>query len=423
MKLYTTARPWLNALVAPALGLLCFAASSCEKEPFDNHYTVQDASGFTILGLPNAGLAAKYAPGETAPVIIGYNANESPKDITVFQVINKQDSAVVGTYPANGQFLQSAQLTTQAVPYVVPANLANKTPVRVDVTLTFANGSKRMRRFTYTVASSPTLKFGATPATYRNGLAGTAQSTGDIIGYSVIINEGGISTLPAPAATPNATLFKAVDSLAYYYREGTQAPIRLGVVRNPTAGAANTRTVDIVVPAAASGKTINFVFVAYAQSTSATVTSAPIAIGGTTALATTRTGRVSFGPNSAPDSLAFNLKTGLNEPAANPVTAKDLFVSGVSGNTLVLSAANGTRYYKVPAAQVANGFYTKATANDVGTLIYQNTTAADLGAVAVNDVYAVKVRGTGETMLIRIVGTKNSTGGSTGRVRFEYRSL
>jgi hypothetical protein len=423
MKIHITAQPWLKSLVAPALGLLCFAASSCEKEPFDNHYKVQDATGFSILGLPNAGLAPKYAPGESAQVIIGYNANETPKDITVFQVINKQDSMVVGTYPANGQFLQSAQLTTQVVPYVVPATLANKTPVRVDVTLNFANGSKRMRRFTYNVASSPTLKFGATPATYRNGLAGTAQSTGDIIGYSLILNEGGIATLPPPAATPNATLFKAVDSLAYYYREGTQTPVRIGSVKNPTAGAANTRTVDITVPAAANGKTVTFVFVAYAQSTSATLTSAPISIGGTTALATTRTGRVSFGPNSAPDSLAFNLKTGLNEPAANPVAAKDLFVSGVSGNTLLLSAANGTRFYKVPAAQVANGFYTKATANEVGNLIFLNTTSADLGAVAANDVYAVKVRGTGETMLLRILGTKNSTAGSTGRVRFEYRSI
>ncbi|UOQ78023.1 hypothetical protein MUN84_05225 [Hymenobacter sp. 5516J-16] len=412
---------WRRLLPGAFLALAGLATASCEKEPFDDHYQIAAEPGFATINT----LATKYAPGETVPLSVAYNPTDNLKDITVFQVVNRQDSAVVGTYPANGQLNQTTQYFTQMVPYVVPTTLANKTPVRVDVTMNFANGGKRMRRFTYTVAATPTLKFGTTPATYRNGLTATAQAEGDIIGYSLVINEGGIGVLPTPPATSTATLFKNVDSLAYGYRNAAGQSFRLGVVAAPSNGAATNRTVDVRVPVRTAGTAIQFVFVAFAQTQTTTIISAPITVAQPTAFAGLKTGRVSFGSSSSPDSLAFNLRTALNEPAANPVTAKDLLVSGISGGTVSLSAANGTRYYKVPAATLATGFYNTATANTVGNLLYQNATAnlADLGTVAVNDVYAVRVRGTGEMMLLRITGVKPSTAGSTGRVKFEYRTL
>jgi len=401
-------------------GLTAALLTGCEKEPYDELYTTQQDAGYASLrGLVST--ATKFAPGETVPVLVAYNQQDNLRDITVFQVVNRQDSAVVGTYPAAGALDATTQLFTQSVPYVVPATLTNKTPVRVDVTLNFSNGSKQLRRFSYTVASAPTLKFGATPATYRNGLTSTAQSAGDLIGYAIVMNEGGISTVPA--AGSSATLFKNIDSLVYYARVGTQAPVRQGVLRTPTAGVAGTRTVDVRVPAGSQGQPVTFLFSAFAQTQRVDLPSATLDMVAPTVLTTTQRGLVSFGTGASPDSLAYNLKLARNEPAASAATAKDLFVSGANNGAVTLTAGNATRYYKVPATQVAAGFYTQATANAVGNLLYQNTSTAELGTATAGDVYAVRVRGTGEVMLLRILGVKAGATGATSRVRFEYRML
>ncbi|UOR05821.1 hypothetical protein MUN82_01685 [Hymenobacter aerilatus] len=413
---YFTLRRTLPVVACLAVALL----AGCEKEPYDELYTVQQDAGFgSLRGLVTT--ATKFAPGETVPVLVSYNQQDNLRDITVFQVINRQDSAVVGTYPASGALDATTQAFSQSVPYTVPSALANKTPVRVDVTLNFTNGSKQLRRFSYTVASAPTLKFGATPATYRNGLTANAQSPGDLIGYSIVMNEGGISTVPA--AGSSATLFKNIDSLVYYARVGTQAPVRQGVLRTPTAGVAATRAVDVRVPAGAQGQPITFLFSAFAQTQRVDLSSATLNIVAPTTLATTQRGMVSFGTGASPDSLAYNLKLARNEPAASAATTKDLFVSGVANSSVTLTAGNNTRYYKVPATQVAAGFYTQATANAVGNLLYQNTNTAELGAATAGDVYAVRVRGTGEVILLRILGVKTGATGATSRVRFEYRML
>ncbi|WP_210518502.1 hypothetical protein [Hymenobacter terricola] len=412
-----------NLLLAlPLLGLLL---GGCKKE-LDDYYQPVEDPGFAGLGLPRVPLGTRYAPGESVPLYVTYAETDKLRDITVFQVVNKADSVVTGTYPANGTFNAAGGLLAQAVPYVVPANAVNGVPVRVDVTLTFQNGARRLRRFTYNVAQPITIKFGATPATYRNGLAATAQSEGDIIGYSLIINETGIGVVPTPPAlpAPAAPLFKAVDSLTTFYRIGTGAPVRVGVVRNPSNGAANTRTIDVTVPRGALGQSVVFSFVAYGAVQTVTATAPAINVTNPTPLATLRTGRISGGPNATPDSLAFNFRTGLIEPAANPATAKDLFVSGLNGSAITLSAANTTRYVKITAAQLDKGFYTSATANAVGTTLYANAAAllTDIGPVAADDVYAVRVRGA-ELALLRILSVKPSTAGSNARVRFEYKLL
>ena len=409
-------------LLAGLVGLIGLAG--CKKE-LPTYYQPVAEPGFTNLGILRAttftpAFNVKYAPGETIPLTVVYNAPDNLSTVTVFQA-TRTDSAQVGSYPAGGTLSPALQATAQAVPYVVPAAYPSGTVVRVDVTLAFAGGT-RLRRFTYTVANAPTLAFGSPAATYRNGLSASAQSEGDLIGYALTLNAGGVSTASAP--TPN--LFKNVDSLVSYARVGSAGPLlRQGVVRTPTAGAENKRTIDVRVPAgAAAGGGATFVFTAFAQSTSTTLATPLLAVGPPTPLRTTRQGRVSFGGGLPTDSLAFNLVTGLSEPAANPAAGKDLQVSGLaSTGTLTLNTPNATRYYKLTAAQLAATPYATASANAVGALLYQNPATADLGAPAVGDVYAVRLRGTAEVMLLRILALQASTNGGLGRVRFEYRSL
>jgi hypothetical protein len=406
-------------LVLPLLGLLL---GSCKKE-LDTYYTPDSAPGFAGLGLPRVPLATRYAPGDAVPLYVSFAEADQLRDVTVYQVVGKTDSTVTGTYAANGTYNAGGGLLVQALPYVVPVTAPNGVLVRVDVTLNFQNGGKRLRRFTYTVAAPATLEFATTPVVpvFRNALTATAQSEGDVIGYPIIINKGGLGAVPVPPAT--GLLFKGVDSLTTFYRIGTQPRVRASVIRTPTTGAANARTVDVTIPPKSNGQPVTFIFEAYAAVQTLTITAPPINVTNPTPLATLRTGRIAGGPGVTLDSLAFNLRTGLIEPAANPATAKDLFLSG-TGSSVTLSAANTTRFYRLSAAQLAAGFYTSPSVNTTATALYLNPTLAlaDVGAVAANDVFAVKVRGA-EVMLLRILSVKPGSAGASARVRFEYRSL
>ncbi|OON69629.1 hypothetical protein [Hymenobacter sp. CRA2] len=428
MKIQFNPRPGLLRW-APLLAAGLLTLGACEKE-IEKPYQVQDEGGFATLGAAPSGLVTKYAPGEVVRLVVGYNAADQVRNVTVFQVINRQDSAVVSTTPAGGT-IGTSGLTELVVPYTVPANLANKTPVRVDVTTTFENGATRMRRFTYNVAAAPTLRFGTTASptaitTFRNNLAATAQSEGDIIGYNLVINEGGIATVPTTPTT--ATLFKNVDSLTTFYRIGTGAPVRAGVVLNPSTGAANARTVDVRVPAGARGQAVTYSFTAYAGPYFVTATAAPINVVAPAALARVRTGRITAGAGAPQDSSSYDLRLGANVANSAAATTKDAYAyvaaTSTGASTVGMRAENTTVYYRIPVATVAGGYYTTATANEVGTLLYNNATSltANPGPVAVNDVFAVRVRGA-EPMLLRVVGVRPSTSGSTGRITFEYRAL
>jgi hypothetical protein len=409
-----------KSLLPAALAGLALA--SCKKD-LDTYYTPQSTAGGYEIIVTNSALATKYAPGETILLGSGFNAADNPTSITVFQA-TKTDSAQVGTYPVNASapINPATGLSAQGFPYVVPSTYPIGTAVRVDIILNFQNGGKRTKSIRYQVANTPTITAGSPAATYRNGLGASGQAEGDLIGYALVLNAGGIST----STTPVANLYKSVDSLVYYARLGASGQLmRQGVLKNPTAGVENKRTIDVRVPsgaAAAGGAT--FAFVAYAQSTITTFSTPLLPVVATTPFRTTRTGRLAFGGGVSTDSLAFNLVAGANEPAANATTGKDLQVNGLSSTgTLAVTAPNTTRYYKLTSAQLAANPYATATANAIGTLIYQNTPSADLGTPAVGDVYAVKLRGTAEVMLLRVLATRASTAGGVGRLRFEYRSL
>jgi hypothetical protein len=425
MKILFNFRP----LTLRLWGLLAFTglvATACDDK-FDPPYALTGDGGFSTIGAAPAGLQTKYAPGEVVNLVVGFNAADQIREFTVFQVIGRTDSAVVTTLPPSNTFInQASGLTIQPIAYRVPTNLANQTAVRVDVTTTFENGATRRQRFTYNVAAAPTLRLGTTASptaitTFRNNLAATAQTTGDIIGYNLVLNEGGIGTVPTTPST--ATLFKNVDSLTTFYRIGTGTPVRAGVVRNPSTGAANARTVDVTIPSATQGQTVTFLFTSYAGPYAVTATAAPITIAAPTVLSRVRTGRVTAGPSAPQDSASYDLRLGTNVLNSAAVTTKDLFGSGIAGATVSLAAANTTTFYRIPVATAAAGYYNTASANAVGTLLYQNATGlAAPGPVAAGDLFAVRVRGA-EPMLLRVVGVKPSTTGSTARVLFEYRAI
>ncbi|GAA4374667.1 hypothetical protein [Hymenobacter koreensis] len=432
MKILTLSRlrfrAWTVLLAAAGFSLM-----ACEDE-LEPPYQVVDEGGFATIGSPPAGLQTKYAPGEMVALVVGFNANDRVRDFTVFQVIGRTDSAVVATVPLGTTIFQpAAGLTAQIIPYKVPDNLANKTAVRVDVTTTFENGATRLRRFTYNVAAAPTLRFGTTASptaitVFRNNLAATAQTEGDIVGYNLVLNEGGIATLPTPPATTTATLFKNVDSLTTFYRIGAGAPVRAGVIRNPSTGAANARTVDVTVPNGSRGQTVTFSFTAYSGPYTATVTAAPVGVVAPTVFSRVRTGRVTAGSNSPQDSASFDLRLGTNVANSAAAATKDVYAyvttTSTGANAVGLRAENTTVFYRIPAAQAAAGYYNTATANAVGTLMFQNTASlsGNPGVVAPGDVFAVRVRGA-EPMLLRVVGTRLSTAGSTARITFEYRAF
>ena len=131
------------------IGLL----AGCKKD-VDTYYTLQSEPGFFNIGILgttfNTTFATKYGPGKTIPITAAYNQTDNPATITVFQA-TRTDSMQVGSYPAAGTYSSAFQTTTQAIPYTVPTTYALNTAVRLDVTMTFANGAQRRRRINYVV--------------------------------------------------------------------------------------------------------------------------------------------------------------------------------------------------------------------------------------------------------------------------------
>jgi len=142
----------LTKIVLPLLATIALAAG-CKKD-VDTYYALQSEPGFFNIGILgttfNTTFATKYGPGKTIPITAAYNQPDNPATITVFQA-TKTDSMQLGSYPAAGTFNQTFQTTTQAITYTVPTTYALNTTVRLDVTMTFANGAQRRRRINYTI--------------------------------------------------------------------------------------------------------------------------------------------------------------------------------------------------------------------------------------------------------------------------------
>lgn len=147
----------MNKLLKTALPFVCGIGllAGCKKD-VDTYYALQSEPGFFNIGILgttfSTTFAAKYGPGKVIPITAVYNQPDGPTTITLFQV-TKTDSMQVGNYPATGNFNTMYQTTTQAVSYTVPTTYALNTSVRLDVTMTFANGAQRRRRISYLIAN------------------------------------------------------------------------------------------------------------------------------------------------------------------------------------------------------------------------------------------------------------------------------
>ncbi len=144
-----------NAALSLLLGVGLLG--SCKKEEVPTYYALQAKPGFFNIGVlgttfSTTGFATKYGPGKTIPITAVYNQPDGPTTIAVFQA-TKTDSMQVGSYPAAGTFNPTFRTTTQAIAYTVPTTYALNTTVRLDVTMTFANGAQRRRRINYTIAN------------------------------------------------------------------------------------------------------------------------------------------------------------------------------------------------------------------------------------------------------------------------------
>jgi hypothetical protein len=142
--------------IAPVL-LATSLLAGCKKDDVDTYYDLQAEPGFFNVGVmgttfSTTGFAAKYGPGKTIPITAVYNQPDNPTAITVFQA-TKTDSMQVGNYPAAGTFNQTFKTTAQPIAYTVPTTYALNTAVRLDITMTFANGAQRRRRINYIIAN------------------------------------------------------------------------------------------------------------------------------------------------------------------------------------------------------------------------------------------------------------------------------
>jgi hypothetical protein len=149
----------MKLLPTTALSLLLGAGllAGCKKDDVDTYYALQAEPGFFNVGVlgttfSTTGFAAKYGPGKTIPITAVYNQPDNPTAITVFQA-TKTDSMQVGNYPAAGTFNQTFKTTAQPIAYTVPTTYALNTAVRLDITMTFANGAQRRRRINYIIAN------------------------------------------------------------------------------------------------------------------------------------------------------------------------------------------------------------------------------------------------------------------------------
>jgi hypothetical protein len=410
-------------LLLSGLGALALL-TACEKDDDTTPLTEVDNNGLAFI-TNTIPVVTKYAAGEEVKLEVSTSNPEQVDNIQLYQVNARLDSGVVATIAPNFSYNETTRAQSQVLTYTVPAGLPNQRAMRLDVIVNFKDGNRRVRRVPFNIANAPAIKFSATPATFRNGLDAARQSPGDIITYSLILNENGINVIPAAGST--APLFKTLDSLAYFVRVGTGPETRIGSVRLST-GAAATRTVDVTVPAAATpGQQVTFRFVSYAIQQTASVSST-VTVVAPTPLAQRRTNRsISAGLGANPDSLAFNLRTGQNETAAAVAANKDLYLS-FSGTSVTLNAGNGTanttRIFRLPAAENPVLFYNSTTtSNEVAKRYYQAGTTAQVTSitdVAVNDVFLIRVRGA-EFMLLRVTGVRAGTNGALSRVKFEYK--
>ena len=417
-------------MLAVAGGLL----AGCQKNE-ERPYAVASDDQFPTL-LSNAlGTATKYAVGETVPVELRFAAQGAPiQEIRIFQRIEPApDSTVVQTLPGTSAAYSRRSFADTLVVNLVMPTAPNQARVRFSAVVVSANGLTKARSVSIRVAqATPTVK--VVSATSLTAPAAAPLITGDVVRYSLLLNENGINLYPErPAAPPAATavLFNNLDSLVTYVQVGTAAERRFARQRLPASGtqtgAATPITLDLTLPAGTAGQPVVFRFEAKSRFLgtpnfrSSSVTAAPITLGTATPLAAVRVRTLTYTGAAGGDLAALDFTTFNTVAAAGPVTSKDLVIGSTAANAVQFRAlSTGTRLVRSTAA-----IYTAATFNSIR--VAYNTAAAaaqvtTLDNIVVGDVIILKLRGADQYAVVQVTGI-NRTSATDVVVTFNIKAL
>lgn len=417
------------------LVLATLALTGCEKD-LDPPYAVVDDNRFpTLLNNTQVGLATKHAPGEIIPIELNFAGQDAPiQEIRIFQRIEPApDSALVQTLPAaNAAFSRRKSVDTLVVQFVMPAG-SNKARVRFSAQAVSQNGLTKTRSFNFRVAeSTPTVRINS--ATTVTAPAAATLVPGEVIRYSLMLNENGINLYPElPALPPAATtvLFNALDSLVVYVRVGNGPERRDRVLtrRLPAAGtqtgAQTTVTVDAPVPAGSSGQAVVYRFEAKSRYLgtpafrAGSATATPVTPGTPTPLAAARTITLAYTGTTGGDQTALDLTTFSTVPAAGPAGTKDIAITSTATNAVRLQTLNPTtgtppptptRFVRLTTGGTAA--YTNATLNSIRQAYLTAATAnqvTTLDNVVVGDVIVARVRGLDQYAIFTVTGSNRTS--------------
>ena len=420
----------LLPVLAVAAGLL----AGCQKNE-ERPYAVSSDDQYPTV-LTNAfGNATKYAVGETVPIELQFAAQGAPiQEIRVFQRIEPAlDSVVVQTLPGTQAAYSRRKFVDTLVVNLVIPNAPNQARVRFSAVVASANGLSKTRSVPIRIAAAtPTARIAST--TNLTAPAAAALVPGDVVRYSLLLNENGINTYPErPAAPPAATaiLFNNLDSLVTYVRIGTAAERRFARQRLPASGtqtgAATTVNVDLTLPAGTAGQDVVFRFEAKSRYLgtpnfrSASVTAAPITLGTATPFAAVRARTLTYTGATGGDLAALDFTTFAAVAATGPATSKDLVIGSTASNAVQFrTLSTGTRLVRSTAAA-----YTNATLNNIRQLYSTAAATAQvttLDNIVVGDVVILRLRGLDQYAVVQVTGI-NRTSATDVVVSFNIKAL
>lgn len=408
--------------LAPLLALAGGLLAGCDRT-IDPPYTVNGDEQYpTLLG--NAfGAATKYAAGETVPLELQFAAQSAPiQEIRIFQRIEPAlDSTVVQTLPATQAAYSRRRFADTLVVRVVMPNAPNKARVRFSAVVVSQNGLIKSRSVAFRVAEgAPTVR--VVSATNITAPASAPMVSGDVVRYSLLFNENGITTYAErPALPPAATdvLFNNLDSLVTYVRVGTTPERRFARQRLPAAtgvqsGAAMTLDVNVTLPAGTAGQSVVFRFEAKSRYLgtpnfrAGSATATPITLGTPTPFAAVRARTLTYTGATGGDLAALDFTTFTTVAAAGPAASKDLVISSTAANAVQFrTLSTDTRLVRSTAA-----VYTAATSNSIRqqyNIAAATAQVTTLDNIVVGDVVILKLRGQDQYAIVQVASINRTS--------------
>ena len=408
--------------LAPVLAVAGGLLAGCEKNNDRPYAVASDDQYPTVLSNALGNAATKYAVGETVPVEFQFSGQgASIREIQIFQRIEPApDSTVVQTLPVSQTGYSRRKLAdTLAVGLRIP-QAPNQARVRFSAVVVSTNGLTKTRSIAFRIAeATPTVR--VVSATNLTAPAAAALVTGDVVRYSLLLNENGINAYPERPANPpaaTAVLFNNLDSLVTYVRVGTAAERRFARQRLPAAGTqtgvATTLSLDLTLPTGTAGQPVAFRFEAKSRFLgtpnfrASSMTAAPITLGTATPLAAVRVRTLTYTGAAGGDLAALDFLTFDPVAAADPIATKDLVIGSTAANAVQFRALSpNTRLVRSTTAA-----YTTATLNSIRQLYGIAAAAAQvttLDNIVVGDVVILRLRGADQYAVVQVTSINRTS--------------